>query len=161
MPSAENHAESRRRQLERVLASSAFARSERLSRLLRFVVERHLEGRDTELKESLIGVEVFGRQPDYDPKLDSIVRSEAARLRSRLIEYYASDGSGDPVVIELPKGGYTPRFRQMETVPARTDGAKKMRSRRVWLVAALVGLVVALGAAGWWAPRKSAPVAIA
>src|SRR5215472_18100220 len=131
MASGENHLESVWRQLERVLASPGFARSERLSRLLRFVVERHLEGRDTELKESLIGVEVFGRKPDYDPKLDSIVRSEAARLRSRLIEYYAGEGSRDPVVIELPKGGYTPRFRQPETATA-TDGARKSRSRRVW-----------------------------
>jgi TolB-like protein len=160
MASAENHVESLRRQLQRVLASPGFARSERLSRLLRFVVERHLEGRDTELKESLIAIEVFGRQPDYDPKLDSIVRSEAARLRSRLIEYYAGEGSRDPVVIELPKGGYTPRFRQPQTAPAR-DGARKSRSRRVWLLAALAGLVVALTAAGWWVQRKSEPVAIA
>src|SRR5262245_9624343 len=146
MASAENHVETLRRQLERVLASPGFARSERLSRLLRFVVERHLEGRDSELKESLIAIEVFGRQPDYDPKLDSIVRSEAARLRSRLIEYYAGEGSRDPVVIELPKGGYTPRFRQPETTPAR-DGARKSHSRWVWLLAALAGLVIALGAA--------------
>jgi hypothetical protein len=65
--------------LERVLASSGFARNERLSRFLRFVVERHLEGKDSEMKESLIAIEVFGRKPDYDPKQDSIVRSEAAR----------------------------------------------------------------------------------
>lgn len=78
-----------RKQLERVLASPGFARKERLSRFLRFLVEGHLEGKDTEIKESLIAVEVFGRRPDYDPKQDSIVRSEAARLRARLIEYYA------------------------------------------------------------------------
>ena len=154
MPSVESEVKagalSARRQLERILASPGFARNERLSRFLRFVVERHLEGRDTELKESLIAVEVYGRQPDYDPKLDSIVRSEAARLRSRLIEYYAGEGSRDPVVIELPKGGYTPRFRQPETAPARTDSALRTRTRRVWLMAALAGLVVALAAAGWW-----------
>jgi TolB-like protein len=159
MASAENHVETFRRQLERVLASPGFARSERLSRLLRFVVERHLEGRDTELKESLIGIEVFGRPPDYDPKLDSIVRSEAARLRSRLIEYYAGEGSRDPVVIELPKGGYTPRFRQPETA---TDATRKSRSRRVWLLAPLAGLVVALAVASWWWVQcKSEPIAIA
>ena len=62
-----------REELARVLSSSGFTRSERLSRFLRFVVERHLEGRDQEVKESLIGVEVFGRKPDYDPKLDSVV----------------------------------------------------------------------------------------
>src|SRR6476469_4053405 len=59
-----------REELERVLSSACFARSDRVSRLLRFLVERHLEGKDDELKESLIGVEVFGRKPDYDPKLD-------------------------------------------------------------------------------------------
>jgi TolB-like protein len=162
MASNENHIETLRRQLERVLASPGFARSERLSRLLRFVIDRHLEGRDTELKEPLIGIEVFGRQPDYDPKVDSIVRSEAARLRSRLIEYYAGEGREDPVVIELPKGGYTPRFRQSETAPARTDGARKTRSRRVWLVVASAGLIFALAAIGWWWVRhRVSPIAIA
>jgi hypothetical protein len=73
-----------REELKRVLSSDCFARSEGLSRLLRFLVERQLEGRGSELKESLIGVEVYGRSPDYDPKLDSTVRSEMARLRARL-----------------------------------------------------------------------------
>src|SRR5215467_15629207 len=140
MAPGESQSEAVRKQLERVLASEGFGRNERLSRFLRFVVERHLEGRDSELKESLIAVEVFGRKPDYDPKLDSIVRSEAARLRSRLIEYYAGEGSEDPVVIELPKGGYAPQFRQPETAPARTDGVRETRSRGVWLVATLAGL---------------------
>ena len=76
------------------------------------MVERHLEGRDTEIKESVIGVEVFGRKPDYNPKLDPIVRTEARRLRVRLTEYYQGVGAGDPVVIELPKGGYVPLLRQ-------------------------------------------------
>jgi len=62
-------------QLARVLSSSGFARNERMSRFLRFLVERHLQGRDDELKESVIAVEVFGRKPDYDPKLDSIVKA--------------------------------------------------------------------------------------
>src|SRR6266571_451010 len=106
MPSVGSEAQEARRQLERILASPGFARNERLSRFLRFVVERYLEGRDQELKESLIAIEVFGRKPDYDPKQDSIVRSEAARLRARLIEYYAGPGRGDSLVIELPKGGY-------------------------------------------------------
>ena len=92
-----------------MLASAGFSRNERLSRFLRFVVERHLEGRDGELKESVIAIEVFGRSPDYDPRQDSIVRTEAARLRARLSEYYIGEGKGDALVIELPKGGYAPR----------------------------------------------------
>ena len=73
-----------RSQLEKILASPGFARNERLSRFLRFVVERHLEGRDHELKESVIGTEIFGRKPDYNPKNDAIVRTEARRLRALL-----------------------------------------------------------------------------
>lgn len=81
-----------REELERVLSSSCFARSEGLSRLLRFLVERQLEGKGNELKESLIGVQVYGRNPDYDPKLDSTVRSEMTRLRARLEKYYSTEG---------------------------------------------------------------------
>ena len=77
-----------RRQLERVLASSGFLRNERMSRFLRFLAERHLEGQSNQLKESVIAVEVFGRKTDYDPSQDSIVRTEAGRLRARLAEYY-------------------------------------------------------------------------
>ena len=101
-----------RQALERVLSSSGFARNERLSGFLRFLVERHLEGRDSELKESVIAHEVFGRKADYDPKLDAIVRTEAVRLRARLEKYYQADGSQDPWIIDLPKGGYRPVVRQ-------------------------------------------------
>lgn len=147
-----------RQELERVLSSAAFARSERLSGFLRFVVERRLEGRNSELKESLIAIEVFGRKPDYDPKLDSIVRTEAGRLRARLIEYYAGEGSSDPVVIELPKGGYTPVFRQ---VKARR-GKLESPSGRLWSKLAVAALLVVLAAAAWWLlQRKTEPIVIA
>src|SRR5712692_9157651 len=112
MAPSETQAEVVQKQLERVLASPGFARNERLSRFLRFVVERHLEGRDAEIKESLLAIEVFGRPPDYDPKQDPIVRTEASRLRARLSEYYLGDGKDDALVIDLPKGGYVPVFRQ-------------------------------------------------
>jgi serine/threonine-protein kinase len=145
-----------RRELERVLASSGFARNERLSRFLRFVVERSLEGKESELKESVIAIEVFGRRADYDPKLDSIVRTEAGRLRARLAEYYAGEGSADPVVIELPKGGYTPVFRSTET----SEPPRKPYWPKVALVAAvLVALVAAT--VWWWRPRTAEPIVIA
>src|SRR4051812_46638981 len=95
--------EAARQQLDRILQSPGFVHNERLSGFLRFVVDRHIEGRDSEIKESLIAIEVFGRKPDYDPKQDSIVRTEAGRLRSRLSQYYAADGGGDPIHIDLPK----------------------------------------------------------
>ena len=128
MASSECPAENVRRELERVLASKGFARNERLSRFLRVVVERHVEGRDGDLKESVIGIEVFGRQPGFDPKQDSTVRSEAARLRGRLAEYYAGEGVGDDVIIELPKGGYTPAFRRSVAIESG-----KTRSWWPWL----------------------------
>jgi tetratricopeptide (TPR) repeat protein len=131
-----------RRQLKRVLESSLFARSEQLSRLLRFVVEQRLEGRDRELKESVIGVEVFGRKPDYNPKFDPIVRTEARRLRARLSKYYDNEGKNDGLVIEIPKGGYAPEIRH----PHRASQGSV--SRR-WIAAVLGCLAVGLTLAGW------------
>src|ERR1700722_12221689 len=106
-----------RTQLARILASAGFSRNGRLSEFLRFVVERHIEGRDPELKETVIAIEVFGRKPDYNPKQDAIVRTEAGRLRARLGEYYSTEGAADSVVIELPRGGYVPAFRVPESTP--------------------------------------------
>jgi len=153
MAPGELQAEAVRLQLERVLASSGLARNERLTRFLRFVVERHLEGKDIELKESLIAIEVFGRKPDYDPKQDSIVRSEAARLRGRLAEFYAGQGRSDAMVIELPKGGYVPVFRKLEGSQSRN---------RHWLRFALpAALIVVAGSGWWWLARTQSNVVIA
>lgn len=144
-------------QLGRILASPGFVRNDRMSRFLRFLVERHLERRDDELKESLIGIEVFGRRPDFDPKLDSIVRTEAARLRARLAEYYATEGRQDPVVVEVPKGGYVPAIRlELDARPS----PDVRRSRWTFVVASALAVVVV--SAAWWAwPRPAAPIPIA
>lgn len=100
-----------RRQLEKIAAHGLFARSERMVRFLRLAVERTLEGKADELKEYLIGVEVFDRPSSYDPRVDPIVRVEARRLRSKLKAYYAGDGNNDPVRIEFRTGGYAPQIR--------------------------------------------------
>src|SRR5262249_51252799 len=105
MPLSESDAQVVRHELERILASPGFARNQRLSGFLRYVVEGHLEGKDHELKESVIAVEVFGRNPDFDSRLDPVVRTEAVRLRARLSDYYLKEGKADALVIELPKGG--------------------------------------------------------
>jgi adenylate cyclase len=107
-----------RRQLERLLASPLFANAGRMSRFLTFVVEQALAGESERLKEYVIGVEVFDRDADYDPRVDAIVRVEAARLRAKLAEYYAGEGRGDAVVVSLPKGGYAPAIRLDEGLPA-------------------------------------------
>jgi TolB-like protein/Tfp pilus assembly protein PilF len=100
-----------RAQVDRILASRLFARSERLCRFLRFCVEQTLLERGDQLKEQLVGVEVFDRKGDYDPRTDPIVRVEAMRLRSKLKAYYTSAGRPDCLLIELPKGAYVPSFR--------------------------------------------------
>jgi TolB-like protein/Tfp pilus assembly protein PilF len=147
-----------RQALDAVLASGGFARNERQSRFLRFLVERHLEGRAHELKESVIGVEVFDRRPDYDPKLDAIVRTEAVRLRTRLDKYYAEEGRLDKVVIELPKGGYVPGFRRRVEPPPAPE---RQRPILRWTAVLLVVASVAVGGARWWAARGAAPTTVA
>ncbi len=99
-----------RAQLERILASEAFASAGRHSRLLRYVVDRTLAGEGDQLKEYVLGTEVFDRQDSYDPRLDSIVRVEARRLRTRLDDYYRAAGASDPLVISIPRGSYAPIF---------------------------------------------------
>lgn len=95
-------------QLSRILQSKWFVQSDKLSRFLRFVVEHVLEGDPTCLKEYLIGVEVYDRRPPYDPGQDSIVRTEARRLRSKLRSYYENEGKEDLVFIYLRPGSYIP-----------------------------------------------------
>ena len=106
-----------RHQLRRILASGEFASSERLSRFLRYVVERACDGQADQLKEFVIGTDVFDRDERYDPRLDSVVRVEASRLRTKLTEYYVKGGADDPVVIKVPKGGYVPVFEWRVAAP--------------------------------------------
>jgi TolB-like protein len=100
-----------RDELSRILESSIFVQSDRLGRFLRFTVETTLAGEAETLKEYLIGTEVYGRQPSYHPGEDSIVRSEARRLRRKLKEYYESVGKDDPVLIYYRLGSYVPAFQ--------------------------------------------------
>jgi Tol biopolymer transport system component len=103
-----------RAQLDRILASATFAGAERASNFLRFVVERSLEGRTTEIKEFVIAVDVLGRNTSFDPKSDPIVRVEAGRLRDRLSSYYRDEGEADNILISLPKGAYVPEFSERQ-----------------------------------------------
>ncbi len=99
-----------RTEMERILRSRAFVHSHRIRRFLQFVVEECLLGQHHRLKEYLIGLEVFNRQEAFDPRVDSIVRVEARRLRTKLEEYYLSEGQEDEIRIQLRKGSYVPAF---------------------------------------------------
>jgi TolB-like protein len=100
-----------RDELCRILDSTTFIQSNRLSQFLRFTVEMTLEGKAETLKEYLIGTAVYDRNSSYQPNEDSIVRTEARRLRRKLKEYYESMGKDDPVLIEYRPGRYVPLFR--------------------------------------------------
>ena len=119
-------------ELERVLASKGFASAGRLSRLLRYVVDKTLAGEADQLKEYAVGIEVFDRDNTYDPRLDSIVRVEAGRLRSRLDEYYNGEGAGAPLRITLPRGGYRAHFEPRLVAPAGAAMAAPPAARTGW-----------------------------
>src|SRR5688572_24057144 len=115
-----------RSQLERMVASQPFAAAPRLRRFLRYVVDRVLAGEGGELKEYTIGVDVFERGPEYDPRIDSIVRVEAGRLRAKVDEYYSGEGAGDRVIVRIPRGGYVPLFEIREAaLPAPTPASPR------------------------------------
>src|SRR5215471_8864111 len=110
-------------QLDRVLQSHTFQGSESLRSFLRFVVSKTMEDHEDQLKEYTIATEVFGRGDNYNPKIDSVVRVQAGRLRTKLQEYYATEGKADAIVIDLPKGHYKPVFQSIGNNNATTVSA--------------------------------------
>jgi len=150
-------------QLQRILAGEGFKRSERICRFLSYVVEQTLRGRGDELKESVLAVEVYDRPPDYNPKIDPIVRNDARRLRAKLREYYEIEGSSDPVIIEIPKGSYLPVFREREAPPPESAASPwsvrrvlKLLNRRQVIAAGAAALLVA-GFTLYWTGRQRGP----
>jgi TolB-like protein/Tfp pilus assembly protein PilF len=101
-----------RTQLQKMLASATFANAERMRRFLEFIVEHTISCPDEPLKEMIIGLELYASGREFDPRLSSVVRVDANRLRIKIKEYYDSEGVGAPLIIDLPKGSYTPIFRE-------------------------------------------------
>src|SRR5215472_7582859 len=137
-----------------VTHSAVFAQSPRNAGLLEYLCNKVLLGREDELKESIIALEVFGRRSNFDDKKDAIVRVEAHRLRQRLAKYYATEGARDRVMIELAPGHYVPRFvpRTEEAVPvpppvgtaAHTAG-RRFHLTPKWSIAIAVLFAVLVG----------------
>ena len=135
-----------RAELERVLSSPAFARARRASAFLRYCTEETLAGRATGITGYAIAVAVFGRAQDFDAASDPLVRVEAGRLRSRLIEHYATTGAADPVRIELQRGSYVPSFGYAaQSSPSPSPPATSQRRSRSWTVFGVLALLIALG----------------
>ncbi len=134
-------AEEIRVELERVLASAPFANSQRSQRFLRFVVEASLNNVEESLKEFAIAVDVFERNTSYDPSINATVRVEAGRMRARLREYYAEAGRNDPILIDVPKGGYRATFIRNPVIQPAPSAVSHPRH---WL---LLGSLTAMAAA--------------
>ncbi|MGA3186508.1 MAG: hypothetical protein ABSF22_05295, partial [Bryobacteraceae bacterium] len=152
-----------REQLARILGTPHFAEYPRSVALLSHVVEETLAERGGDIKESTLGVEVFGREPGYDCKADSVVRTQARRVREKLGQYYSAEGRADPVLIEIPKGGYVPKFRLAPEMPqAAQDGEAPWRSagrnsKIAWTAGALLAIAVGGVAIGMRKQAETAP----
>jgi hypothetical protein len=172
--------DSRRELVGRVVASTPFSKTERLSSLLIYVCDVALDGRADELSEQNVGEAVFGRSPDYDSANDGIVRAQVSRLRQRLDLYFDGEGADEPIRIVIPRGGYVPVFEarlpKEVVVPASTpipiadpviSSAESLRveRRRIGSTGLAWGLVVVLAIAvlalllkTTIAPRKAQPI---
>jgi hypothetical protein len=105
-------------QLARMLDSHHFRHSHRYPVLLKYLVEQTLIGRSGELKERLLGIEVFHRTPDYDTNVDPVVRVTAAEVRKRIAQYYQEPAHAHEIRIEMPIGSYVPHFYRPQASPS-------------------------------------------
>ena len=135
--------------LERILAAPQFSASSRLSRFLRFAVTETLAGRASSVKEYVVGVSVYDRGPDFDPKADPIVRVDAIKLRAKLTEFYAGPGAEEEIRISIPKGGYSASFEKVE----RRAAVPRFRWRLAIAGIAAAGVM----ATGWWIQASWTP----
>jgi len=148
-------------QVQRILASPAFSRSRRLSQFLQFTVELTVNGRADEIKEHLIGAEVFERGPAFDSQTDTIVRTQAHRLRAALAAYYENEGRQDPLLIEFAKGSYVPLIRENEqSRPMQAEaraGAPGLYRRALPAALAAIAVFAAGVFSAPWFPTAPAP----
>jgi len=124
-----------RQQLDRISSSATFQQVDRLKRFLEFVVLETVAGRGNQLKEYVLGIQVFDKDASFDPRTDPVVRVQARRLRARLAKYYEEEGTHDVLVIEMPKGGYAPVFRKPEAPAPSHSVAHVLASRNTITVA--------------------------
>ena len=162
-------------QINRLVSSQALHSSESLCKLLRYLAKHVVDHPGTPIKEFQIATEVFGRPDDFDPQLDSMVRVQAGRLRSKLTEYYSSDGLEDPIVVELPKGTYVLSFHHRNNSAAKspqgiTNGvvskeALETSSERRWgteVISLSIFLAAAILVIVWlMATRNASPAGLA
>jgi hypothetical protein len=140
-------------EIDRLVNSHTLHGSESLCKLLRYLADHAIRHPGVALKEYQIATEVFGRPTDFDPQLDSLVRVQASRLRSKIAEYYSSEGTDDPILVELPKGTYSLAFhpasssaktilRDLPRKDQKDDLRPERSSRAVMILSILLTLAV-------------------
>jgi hypothetical protein len=149
-----------REHLATMFAAKTFSSSPRLQKFLHYVVDKTLTGESGIIKEYVIATEVYGRGAEYDPQVDSTVRVEASRLRSKLRQYYENEGRETVIRIELPKGAYVPVFKPAvaaapETTPAE---AAPEAAPQAFAVAAFAHCVGYMTPTGQSLPNGSQPI---
>jgi hypothetical protein len=143
-PAGELSADERWSLVQRVVQDESFRRAPRLRELLLFVAERALDGRSSELNEHDIARAVFRRSDTFNSSDDSIVRSSVRQLRTKLHEYFEGAGRAEPLIIEIPKGGYVPEFPRRPE-PAAPAGVQRAEGDvRLWKWIALGSVLAAL-----------------
>ncbi|HTW66427.1 MAG TPA: hypothetical protein VME17_17515 [Bryobacteraceae bacterium] len=142
--------ESNQTQVQRIIQSKAFRTSEVHRNLLQYLAEKSLSGGADALKEYTVGLDVFAKPESYDPRQESVVRMHVARLRQKLAEYYRSEGADDPILIEVPKGGFKVTFEVRAIPPeplpvtAAVEAPQPSRSRKI---EAVLGALLAVAGA--------------
>jgi len=154
VPETEAERKAIREQLDRILSSPLFKNSKRYPNLLRYVVERALDGYSGHLKERTLGIEVFGREPDYDTNLDPVVRTSAVEVRKRIAQYYHDSAHETEIRIDFPPGSYLPEFRH--PVKPVQDAAPPRSGRRLPVLVGLSAVLLVLIAATVVVPWKPA-----
>ena len=142
------------KELEKILSSDGFRDAEGLKRFLRYSVEHTQRGEGGQLKEYRLGVEVFDRESSFDPRLDPVVRMAARRLRSKLKDYYDTEGAQDPVWIAVPKGSYAAAFSRGSSKQISTsvvvEPSQPTKSGRLAGIALALLLATVIGAIVYW-----------
>ena len=158
-PAIDGRAQVERAQVQRILQSKIFRASEVLRNLLAYLSEQALAGTADSLKEYTIGLDALGKPASFDPRQESVVRMHTARLRQKLAEYYRTEGIDDPVIIDLPKGGFKITFepRPQAVQPVAAPPLIEIKtSRRSWHpreIALAAALAVTLACALYFMTR--------
>jgi TolB-like protein/Tfp pilus assembly protein PilF len=158
--------------LQRLLASPAFSISSRRGQLLKYLVEHTLAGDGDKVSEYAIGLDVFQKPASFDPRIESVVRTEVSRLRQRLKDYYADEGRKDPIVIDFPQRSYAATFdfpkqvdlqnaaapsvaAQRPSLIAASSSAERVRNSRLAILAVVLFAALAIAGYAYWKSRAT------